>query len=122
MLISCCRPLLQGAYENSTLLEWGDSSAPDKGDPANPGFLFDVFARVGGPDIIDPANPVSPSCHTIMRINSGHVVGDDLWLWRADHSRLAPDETPEPILWPKIDGKAPGTFAEYHLVRKPDFM
>jgi hypothetical protein len=40
-------------------------------------FLFDVFARAGG------AAPGSASC--FLKIESSRVVGDNLWLWRADH-------------------------------------
>jgi hypothetical protein len=27
-----------------------------------------------------------------MRIHSGSIVGDNLWLWRADHAELGKDE------------------------------
>jgi len=41
---------------------------------------------------------------TMMRLHSGHVVGDNLWIWRADHATLGPGEKanyPEisPIFW-----------------------
>lgn len=43
----------------------------------NPTVLFDVFARVGG---------ASQGKATIsVRINSHDVIGDNLWIWRADH-------------------------------------
>ena len=65
------------------------SSRPSRyaGNPASPGFLHDVFARVGGPDGT-PANPVAAS--TMVHIHSGNVIGDNLWLWRADHAKGAP--------------------------------
>ena len=71
--------LLQaGAKPTSTLLQWGVGSYA--GDAANPGVLSDVFARVGGPDV----TPVQTT--SMIEINSSHVIGDNLWLWRADHT------------------------------------
>lgn len=58
------------------LLEWGDGR--HKGDPANPGLLHDVFVRVGGPTDAVRARDM-------VHISSSHVIGDNLWLWRADH-------------------------------------
>lgn len=61
------------------LLEWGD--AGHRGLAENPGVMHDVFTRVCGPD-----KPANPKVKVMIRINSGHVIGDDLWLWRADHT------------------------------------
>jgi len=68
-----------GDYPTEALLEWGDGTYA--GNAANPGFLHDIFARVGGPLV-----PVSPQAKRMVRINSGNVIGDNLWLWRADHT------------------------------------
>ncbi|CAK0907076.1 unnamed protein product [Prorocentrum cordatum] len=72
-----------GPDEAETLLEWGDGS--HEGSAENPGVLTDLFARVGGPN--DPAQGEVRA--KVMVKNgggsSGHVVGDNLWLWRADH-------------------------------------
>jgi hypothetical protein len=69
-----------------SLLEFGTEGVPDKGDPNNPGALFDIFCRVGG------GGPAAQrkwiSIDTMVRIHSGHVIGDNLWLWRADHASL----------------------------------
>jgi hypothetical protein len=72
-----------GTKETDVLLKWG--SGHHAGNASNPGFLHDVFARVGGPT---PCNngPQDARANTLVRINSGHVIGDDLWLWRADHT------------------------------------
>mmetsp|Transcript_29520 Transcript_29520/g.48017 ORF Transcript_29520/g.48017 Transcript_29520/m.48017 type:complete len:644 (+) Transcript_29520:71-2002(+) len=71
--------LLQAGPKSSpTLLQWGGGSY--EGNSSNPGFLYDVFARVGGPDV----NEVQAA--RMVEINSGHVIGDNLWLWRADHT------------------------------------
>jgi hypothetical protein len=36
----------------------------------------------------------------MVRIHSGHVLGDNLWLWRADHVSLGPHELPN---FPPLD-------------------
>lgn len=76
--------LLEGGTKaTDVLLEWG--SGDYAGNASDPGFLYDVFARVGGPT---PCNNGAQDARakTMIRINSGHVVGDDMWLWRADHT------------------------------------
>lgn len=75
--------LLQASPKRTqTLLQWGDGSY--KGSATNPGFIHDVFARVGGPD----AEEVFAD--TMFNISSGFVIGDNMWLWRADHSVQGP--------------------------------
>jgi hypothetical protein len=44
---------------------------------ADPIFLYDIFGRVGG---LGPA-----SVDSMITINSNDVIGDNSWLWRADH-------------------------------------
>lgn len=65
-----------GPQNSSTLLQVGasNSSVSHANDPT---FLYDVFCRVGG-DRVGQAT-------TCVTINSHDVVGDDFWLWRADH-------------------------------------
>lgn len=65
-----------GAIESPALLQVGeeDSAADHSGDPT---FLYDIVARVGGATV-----GTASSC---LVLNSGHVVGDNLWIWRADH-------------------------------------
>lgn len=43
----------------------------------NPIWLYDIFIRVGGATI--------GTADTCQAINLNHVVGDNLWIWRADH-------------------------------------
>jgi hypothetical protein len=50
--------------------------------------MFDVFCRVGG----SHGNRSAIAIDTMMRIHSSHVIGDNIWLWRADHSDLAEGE------------------------------
>jgi hypothetical protein len=40
-------------------------------------LLADIFCRVGGAGVCEAAESVE--------INSNDVIGDDFWLWRADH-------------------------------------
>ncbi len=44
---------------------------------ANPTSLHDVFFRIGGPGVGRAA--------TSLVVNSDNVIGDHMWLWRADH-------------------------------------
>lgn len=73
--------LLQaGTHKAPTLLKWGSSK--NNGNAQNPGVASDVFARVGGRN-----NPHSgqTSADSMIEINSGNVIVDNTWLWRADH-------------------------------------
>jgi hypothetical protein len=74
-----------------SLLEFGAEGVKDDGNPQNPGGLFDVFCRVGGGGPAAKRHWIN--IDTMVRIHSGHVVGDNLWLWRADHAELAPGES-----------------------------
>lgn len=69
----------------SCLLQWGLPTVSDPGDPRNPGALSDVFTRVGG-------NERRVSTDVMVHLYSGNVFGDNLWLWRADHVALEPNE------------------------------
>lgn len=65
-----------GATAAPTLLQIGEDSSTSHhaGDPTH---LYDVSCRIGGATVGTAA-----SCLTI---NSSDVIGDNLWLWRADH-------------------------------------
>jgi hypothetical protein len=65
-----------GTTNSSVLVQIGPSgsSASHASDPT---VLSDVFARIGGAT-------VGKATQT-LQVNSANVVGDDLWLWRADH-------------------------------------
>lgn len=78
-----------------TLLEWGDESSNDAGDAKNPGVLSDVFARVGG--LLR-----NVSTDVMIKLHSGNVYADQIWLWRADHTLLSKDEEPN---FPNISTK-----------------
>ncbi|GAB2727336.1 RICIN domain-containing protein [Streptomyces bullii] len=65
-----------GTTNSAQLLEMGPSgSSADHG--ADPSSLHDVFLRVGGPAV--------GKATTSLTINSDDVIGDHLWIWRADH-------------------------------------
>jgi len=67
-----------GATNSDTLVQVGEpgSRRPHAADPM---FLWDVFCRVGGAQ--------AGKATSMMTINSHDVVGDNFWLWRADHGR-----------------------------------
>ena len=66
-----------GATSSPVLVRLGPpGSAADHG--ANPSSIQDVFFRIGGAAVGKAA--------TSLQINSANVIGDDLWIWRADHS------------------------------------
>jgi hypothetical protein len=101
--------LLQaGPLPTKALLQWGNLTSPaaDKGKAKGkakgnghgvgrmggnrgpgagavvPGLLADVFARVGGPD----SGEVRAEAMVVLGGDAGPVIGDNLWLWRADHT------------------------------------
>ncbi|MFI0710173.1 coagulation factor 5/8 type domain-containing protein [Streptomyces inhibens] len=65
-----------GTQSSPSLMELGprNSSASHADDPTS---LHDVFFRVGG------AGPGKAARSLV--VNSSHVIGDHLWIWRADH-------------------------------------
>ena len=67
-----------GTNNSATLLQVGTpgSSASHAADPL---FLYDIFCRVGG--------AAAGSATDMVTINCNNVVGDNFWLWRADHGR-----------------------------------
>ncbi len=73
--------LMLDAHFNSTyLIRVGDWGA-NKDHSANPTLLSDVFIRVGG----YKTTPVNADVS--VQINSNNVIGDHLWIWRADHGK-----------------------------------
>ena len=76
----------------ASFIEWGVEGITgdkDPGNPSNPGVMSDIFCRVGGSSL-----DRTVSTDVMIRIHSGNVLGDDLWLWRADHVELGPHEEP----------------------------
>ena len=65
-----------GTTESETLLHLGSTT----GEDAEPSLLADLYFRVGGTPTDMPAKV--QSCAVI---DADRVVGDNLWVWRADH-------------------------------------
>ncbi len=65
-----------GPAESPALLRVGEAGS-SKDHAKDPTFLYDIVARVGGATV-----GTASAC---LVINSNNVVGDNLWLWRADH-------------------------------------
>ena len=85
-----------------SLLDFGEPHVTDDaGDASNPGLIADIFTRVGGSNL-----DRTVKTDVMVRVHSGHVVGDNLWLLRADHVRLQNGEDP--------NNK---NFKRYHQVR-----
>jgi len=69
-----------GATNSPTLLQVGELGSR-KTHAADPIFLWDIFCRAGG------AQAGQTTC--MVTIDANNVVGDNFWLWRADHGRGA---------------------------------
>ena len=65
-----------GPVETPVLVQVGPKGAK-RYHSGSPTLLADLFFRVGGAAV--------GKAHTCLEINSHHVVGDHLWIWRADH-------------------------------------
>lgn len=65
-----------GPALSPVLMEVGPPGAA-RDHRANPTSLSDIFFRVGGASV--------GNATTCLEINSHHVIGDHLWIWRADH-------------------------------------
>lgn len=65
-----------GEKNSETLLQVGDTKNTVS-HAQNPISLHDAFFRVGGAQ-------AGNATHSVV-INSNHVIGDNLWVWRGDH-------------------------------------
>jgi hypothetical protein len=65
-----------GPVNSPVLMEVGPPGS-SANNAANPISLHDVFFRIGGPGV--------GRATTTLTINSHNVIGDHMWLWRADH-------------------------------------
>jgi hypothetical protein len=72
-----------GATNSNTLMRVGQPGA-SANNSANPISLHDVFFRIGGPG-------VGRATNTLV-VNSHYVIGDHMWLWRADHGAGVADQ------------------------------
>ncbi|WP_279339851.1 RICIN domain-containing protein [Sphaerisporangium perillae] len=69
--------LIDAGTTNSAVLMQVGPSGSSLNHAANPTSLHDVFFRIGGAGV----GKASQS----LVINSSNVIGDHMWLWRADH-------------------------------------
>lgn len=67
-----------GPITSPTLVQIGENITKND-HSSNPTMLYDIFCRVGG---LSSEVTKTTSC---VIINSNDVVGDNFWLWRADH-------------------------------------
>ena len=67
-----------GSVKSENLMVVGDAS--QKTDKEVPIMLSDLYFRVGGTPTDQPAQT-----HTCLTINSDDTIGDNFWIWRADH-------------------------------------
>jgi hypothetical protein len=67
--------------ENSPILVQVGPRGAGLDHAADPTLVADVFFRVGGAAV--------GNAETCLEINSRHVIGDHLWIWRADHGDRA---------------------------------
>ena len=75
--VKVCGILFESGTVNSpTLLEVGEKTSTTS-HAKDPVSLHDIFCRTGG------SGPGTADC--MVTINSNDVVGDNSWLWRADH-------------------------------------
>ncbi len=66
-----------GPQRSQVLVEVGNPGAANASHASNPSSLNDVFFRIGGATIGQAA--------TSLQVDSGNVILDNIWAWRADH-------------------------------------
>ncbi len=75
-----CVLLDAGPVNSPYLMQVGETGS--KASHANdPTIIYDIFARVGGGSELGVAT-------SAVIINSNDVIGDQAWLWRADHGNM----------------------------------
>lgn len=77
--VKICGVLFDAGRDSQSLLEIGEENS-SANHSENPVCLSDLFFRVGG------AVSESVSADVCVIINSNDVLGDNFWVWRADHS------------------------------------
>jgi len=75
--VSIAGLLLDAGEQLSPVLMQVGSLGSTQDHGASPTLLADIFFRVGGARV--------GKAITALEINSRHVIGDHLWVWRADH-------------------------------------
>jgi hypothetical protein len=70
--------LIEAGTTNSPLLMQVGPTGSSASHATDPTSLHDVYFRIGG--------PIAGKATKSLEINSSNVIGDHMWLWRADHS------------------------------------
>ena len=73
-----------GGATTNALLVVGETENSG-GNSENPNILFDIFPRVGGPDL-------TGTCDVMILVNQQNTIFDHIWCWRADHVGVLEDE------------------------------
>ncbi|MDR2701491.1 MAG: hypothetical protein LBB72_03565 [Spirochaetaceae bacterium] len=73
--------LMFDALYNSAYLVCVGAAGAKNSHSAAPALLADIFLRVGG------YKPESVNAGAALIVNSNDVIGDHLWIWRADHGQ-----------------------------------
>ena len=76
--VSIAGIIFDAQYASNNMLIVGEKKSETM-HLSNPIVLQDIFVRIGG------VHPGVASTHQAVVINSNNVIGDDFWLWRADH-------------------------------------
>lgn len=68
-----------GTVESQLLMQLGEESEKENSENDEASLLADLFFRVGGA-LSEPAK-----ADVCAEINNSNVIGDNFWIWRADH-------------------------------------
>lgn len=84
--VSISGVLLDAGSQTDMLMRVGEDVHDNAG--GDPVILSDLFFRIGGGRFPegDGLAPRTVSVDTALEINSDNVIGDNFWVWRADHS------------------------------------
>ena len=72
--------LIEAGYYSKNMMVIGEGQKNENFEQ-NPIVLSDLFFRIGG------VSNIHTETDTALVINSDYVIGDNFWIWRADHSR-----------------------------------
>ena len=72
--------LIEAGYYSKNMMVIGEGQKNENFEQ-NPIVLSDLFFRIGG------VSNIHTETDTALIINSDYVIGDNFWIWRADHSR-----------------------------------
>lgn len=68
------------------------------GSSTNPIFLHDVFFRIAETELSARVSGIERRTTAALVIYTGNVIGDNLWIWRADHDKASSHSMTNPAL------------------------